>query len=611
MPEAWTQARWQFESIDEGAAAELADRLGVSALEARLLVARGVADAEAARRFLEPTLTQLPDPVTLPGCAVAAERIVRAIEAGQPIVVYGDYDVDGVTASAILCRMLRLAGATVATYIPHRIDEGYGLNTEALLSIGAGELTGGRRPLVITVDCGVSAIEPCRAAAEQGVEVIVTDHHCGESGALPAAAAVVHPSLGTGVAGTQAAADWGDLSGAGVAFVLAWEVARLRSGQRERLPEEYRRTLIDLLAMAALGTVADVVRLAGPNRAIVAGGLARLPQSRVVGVRALMEANGLGRAVDTYHVGFVLGPRLNAVGRMGHAAEALELLTSDDEAHCAAIAAKLGRVNEDRRSVERRVLNEAVEQIESRADGGDERRALVVAGPGWHPGVVGIVASRLVDRYHRPAVVLGIEGEVAKGSARSVPGVSIYEALGACGSLLEKFGGHEMAAGMTLRADRVDELRDRLVERVNGELAVEALTPTRRVDVAIEPGDLTCARFDAVDRLAPFGRGNPRPALMAEGLEVAAPPRVVGKSGDHVSLSLRFGDRTVKAIGFGMADRVGEVGQGARIDAVFEPQVNEWQGRRSAEMRLIDWRACGVAAERDAAAAVAMAEDGR
>jgi single-stranded-DNA-specific exonuclease len=617
MREARTRARWRVkEAPQAGAVAAMLAIEGVGPLEARLLAGRGFGDAGAVGRFLMPSLSDLPDPTSLPGCANAAERLAEAVTAGQPIVIYGDYDVDGVTASAILWHTLRRAGAEVATYIPHRLEEGYGLNASALLSIGQGERTGGVKPLVVTVDCGVTAIEACRAAAAAGVEVIVTDHHrLAASGELPSER-VVHPRLhrrdvASGEREGEDDGAWGDLSGAGVAFVLAWQVARTLCGGVDRLPTGWRDLMVDLLGLAALGTVADVVRLIGANRAIVATGLGWLERTGLVGVRALLEATQLtGRAVDTVHVGFVLGPRLNAVGRMGHAGEALELLTSADAGRAAELAGSLSAVNERRRSVEREVLREAEAMIAEQGYASDDRRALVVDGPGWHPGVVGIVASRLVDRYHRPAVVLNRADGVAHGSARSVPGVSIHAGLSACEDLLDRFGGHAMAAGLALPCDRVEQLRERLVSHVNATLLPEELTPTHVADTRVEPGELDLATCERLMRFAPFGRGNPRPVLLAEGVEVMAPPRIVGTRADHLSMRLRHGGPAISAIGMGMADRAGEVEQGSRIDAMVEPKVNVWRGVKSVEMRLIDWRPSARPSDREDAVAAASASAG-
>ncbi|MEO0964397.1 MAG: single-stranded-DNA-specific exonuclease RecJ [Planctomycetota bacterium] len=603
MREARKRARWRIaDPPDAEVVSRLVDELSVRPLEARLLAARGLKDAASARAFLDPRLSQLPDPITLPGCTAAARRIARAVADGQPVVVYGDYDVDGVTACSILWHTLQRAGAHVETYIPHRLEEGYGLNADALRSIGRGELTQGRRPLVVTVDCGITAIEPCREAQAEGVEVIVTDHHqFAASGELPCET-VVHPRLDARDHHAEPTCPWGDISGAGVAFVLAWQVAREHCGGVDRLPDTWRELVVDLLALAALGTVADVVELLGANRAIVAAGLRHVEHSRLTGLRALLDATQLrGKPLDTYHVGFVLGPRLNAVGRMGHAREALELLTRADASRAAELAEHLEGVNEERRAVERRVLGEAEALIAEHGYAGADRRALVLDHPDWHPGVVGIVASRLVDRYHRPAVMLNRDNGTAHGSARSVPGVSIHAGLTACGDLLERFGGHAMAAGLALPSDRVAALRDRLTEYVNAELTEDDLQPTHTVDAVVEPGAFDLASCRRLAGFAPFGRGNRRPTLVAEGVELLNPPRVVGRSGDHLALTVRHGGELIDAIGYGLAETVGELRQGDRIDVLFEPKLNEWRGVVSAEMRLIDWRP-GTGSTADAAA---------
>ena len=501
---------------------------------------------------------------------------------------------DGVTASAILYHTLKRAGADVHTYVPHRLDEGYGLNEDAIRSIAEANADG--KPLIISVDCGITATGPARVARELGVDLIITDHHQFDPGDLPEAHTLVHPALGD----ADAIYPNLDLCGAGVAYKLAWQFARAVSGCEAtdtkpagKLPDKFRALLLDLLALAALGTVADVVPLVGENRVITCFGLSRIKQTKIAGLNALITASKLdGEKIDSYHVGFVLGPRLNACGRMGHAREAVELLTVAQGERAEELAEQLHLTNEDRRATERRIVDAAVKQVEQQGYDADDRRAIVVAGEGWHPGVVGIVASRLVDRYHRPAVVLGIDTETceAKGSARSVDGVSIHAAMTACADHLTKFGGHTMAAGLTLDAASIDGFREALTTEVNAMLAAEDLCGSVRIDADLPLCDCTPMLFDEVQRLAPFGRSNPKPRLLAEGLTLSRPAQRMGAAGKHLSLQLRQGDATIRAVAWNKGDLADDLPAGVTVDIVFQPSINTWQGRRSAEMHIVDLR---------------------
>ena len=609
-------ARWVLPPLRETSAA-LAQLRQYPPLLARLLVQRGVESADAAEAFLRPRLTHLQDPASLPGCAAAADRLCHAIHDRQPVVIYGDYDVDGVTATAILWHTLRALGHTdLTTYVPHRLDEGYGLNIEAI------EQFAGRdpRPLIVTVDCGITAVAAAARAAELGLDLIITDHHQFDPEALPAAAALVHPELAIDQSTTPAAEAGRDeaeppaspnqkssikhqkspspspLCGAGVAFKLAWQVARTRCGS-DRLPADLQRLMLDLLAFAALGTVADVVPLVGENRVIVTHGLSRIKETPFNGLNELIDAAELrSEKVDAVHVGFVLGPRLNACGRMGHASQAVELLTDASPQHAKELARFLTRENGRRRTTERRILAQAREMVLERGDDRDERRVIVLAHPEWHPGVIGIVASRLVEQFHRPVVLLGIDeakGE-AKGSARSVEGLDLHAAIGRCGHHCTKFGGHAMAAGLTLPPGSVVAFRDDLVAVVNRQLEAEDLAPRVAVDLDVPLSDCVLPIFEQLQRLAPFGRSNPMPRLLIRDVIVARSALRMGGEGTHLSVSLRDDEgHGLRAVGFGLGDRVEEMPAGARVDIVCKPQTNTWRGVTTAELHLVDVRPAG------------------
>ena len=598
MQEAGNRYRWRLSETGTDAQSQMIEQLsrslGTPRLVARILASRlahldvSANGLDSAQRFLDPKLSDLHDPALLPGIDAAAKRLVRAVHDRQPIVIYGDYDVDGVTASAVLWHTLKLADAEVRTYIPHRLDEGYGLNSEAIQSLACDN---DAKPLIVSVDCGITATEPAKLAKDLGVDLIITDHHEYDANDLPDAFALVHPALpSTSHERTAAAYPCPHLCGAGVAFKVAWQFARELCGS-DRLPDAYRKLMVELLCLVALGTVADVVPLTDENRVLTAFGLGRIKQTCFTGLSALIDAAKLrDEKIDAYHVGFVLGPRLNACGRMGHARDALELLTTAEGPRATELARLLTNVNDQRRSTERRITEQAKQIIESNGYDAPDRRAIVVGGEGWHPGVVGIVASRLVDTYARPAVVLGFDNGVAKGSARSVDGVSIHEALCACGEHLTRFGGHAMAAGLTLATGEVDAMREALIERVNAMMSEAELMRALQIDAEVTAGDCTLDVFDQLARLAPFGRGNPTPRLLLRQAVLDRPAQRMGSAGRHLTMSFHHQGRSVRAVAFGQGEYAPQLPAGAAVDVVFEPKVNTWQGVRRPELHVTDFK---------------------
>jgi single-stranded-DNA-specific exonuclease len=620
---------------------------GLHPMVDRLLRARGVASAEDAERFLNPKLLHLHDPATLPGCVQAAQRLKQAVDDRQPIVIYGDYDVDGVTASAILYHTLQQAGASVTTYVPHRLEEGYGLNAEAITTLasrfnsppsreGQGRvanddphqaeqddtdnstpspkpsLQGGelQRPLIVSVDCGITANQPAAVAKELGVDLIITDHHEFDPDNLPDAYALVHPGLTPESEPNPQTTDPEpypnrDLCGAGVAYKLAWQFALKYTGceQGGKLPDAYRKLLLDLLAFAALGTVADVMPLIGENRAITTFGLSRISHTSSEGLNALIDASNLrSEKIDSYHIGFVLGPRLNACGRMGHAKEAVELLTTATGERAKELAEYLHDVNDERKATEREITAQAKQMVLDAGYDQPDTRAIVLAHEDWHPGVVGIVASRLVEAFCRPVVMLCIDpaNHTAKGSARSIDACNLHQAIQACDEHLTTFGGHAMAAGLSLDAANIDAFRDALVEQVNTLLRVEDLVHHVRVDTRVQLTDCTPDVFKHVQSLAPFGRGNAKPRLMLTGLTLDRPAQRMGGQGKHLSMQLRQGQRTLRAVAWSKGDLAESLPAGSVIDVVFQPSINEWRGNVSAELHVIDFRFNGQPSEHDA-----------
>ncbi|HUT59202.1 MAG TPA: single-stranded-DNA-specific exonuclease RecJ [Phycisphaerae bacterium] len=573
---AWTPGarRWQVAPVFDGAG-ELARQIGTAPLVAQVLHNRGVGTPEAARAFLSPKLTDLHDPDMLAGVPAATERIMQAVADGQRIVLYGDYDVDGITGLAILHACLRMLGAKADFYVPHRIDEGYGVHAEAIRGIVAGGAE-----LIVTIDCGISNAEALAEATAGGADVIVTDHHELPE-RLPEAAAVVHPALG----------DYpnSDLCGAGVAYKLAWALARRHAGN-SRVDEPMRRFLLDATSLAALGTIADVVPLLGENRALAAYGLRGLAATEHVGLRALLEsANLTGERLHSAHVGFVLAPRLNAAGRMGHARQAVELLTDAEPDRCREIARYLAQQNTERQRIEREIAAEAAERVTAEGLDRPEQASIVLASGQWHDGVIGIVASRLVDRFARPTVLICVHDDgTAHGSGRSIPGFHLRDALAACREHLIAFGGHAMAAGLKIEPGKIDAFAAAFGDYARRHLPAEMLIPPVEIDAQTTLAALGYNTVEQLERLAPFGQGNPPPTVALAGCQVLTAPRRMGRSGQTVALHLGQNGASMRAVGFNMGELADHLAGAARVDVAGEPCINRFNGTESVELRLKD-----------------------
>ena len=557
--------------MDAGRAARVADALGLHPLAGRVLASRGLGDPADAEAFLSARLADLPDPFAMKGMDAAVARLVRAIDGGERIALYGDYDVDGVTSTALLAGFLRACGAEVVTYVPHRLVEGYGLNAAAVERLAR---EGAR--LLVTLDCGITSAPEVRTAAAMGVDAVVVDHHTVPV-ELPAAAAILNPHQpGCGYPSKELAA-------VGVTFALAMA---LRRALRERgrfgaaRPEP---NLKDALDLVALGTVADVVPLVGANRILVRWGLDALARSRRPGVRALKRVAGVpeGVEVSAGQVGFRLAPRINAAGRLDDAGRGVRLLLETDEARADALARELDRENQARQEIERTILDEAVHDAAARVQAG--ARGLVLARDGWHAGVVGIVASRIVERFHRPAVLVALGEDEGKGSGRSIEGFHLHEALAACAGHLLRFGGHRHAAGVTVARASVPAFREAFEAHAARHVRDEDLVPRCRIEGWVEERDVSERAALDLARLGPFGAGHPEPVFALRG--AAARARTVGAGGAHLKLALGGLD----AIGFGMGDRLG-VCAGA-VEAAFTVGFDEWDGARRLQLRLRDVRA--------------------
>ena len=569
--------RWRQRAGDDRAGLALAQQLRLPEIVGRLLAARGVG-AEAADRFLNPTLREgLPDPAHLKDMDRSVARLARAITGGELIAIFGDYDVDGATAAALLQRFLAAVGARARVYIPDRQKEGYGPNAPALLRLKAEGAT-----VVVTVDCGTAAHQPLAAARAAGLDVIVVDHHIAEP-ELPPAFAVINPNR------VDESSAHGVLAAVGLAFLLVVGVNRAlrQAGWYERVAAP---DLVQWLDLVALGTICDVVPLTGVNRALVAQGLKVLRRRGNPGLAALADVAGIGERLDAYHAGFILGPRVNAGGRVGQADLGAQLLASDDPAAVLALAQQLDALNTERRDLEARVLAQAIDQVET----GERNAPLVfVAGQGWHPGVIGIVASRLKERYNRPACVVAVDEGIGKGSGRSVPGLALGPAVIAArqAGLLLNGGGHAMAAGFTVAEGQLAALRAFLVERAAAALGTDALMPELGIDGALAAVAAGPELVELVERLGPFGAGNAEPRFALPNLRVLR-AEVVGAQHVRCVLGDGAGGGRLKAIAFRCLD--GELGpallqgQGSTFHLAGHLRADNWQGRLGAQLMVDD-----------------------
>ena len=562
---------WEHLTCADAQASALAASLQIDPVVARLLCLRGLGDPDAATRFLNPSLDHLHDPFQLADLPKAVDRLLGAVERQERIAVHGDYDVDGVMSTVILRRVLELLGGDVVHFIPHRIRDGYGLLPEAVDRLHAQQDV----RVIVSVDCGIRSDAAARRARDLGVDLIITDHHEPDV-TLPDALAVINPKRHDCTYPDK------DLAGSGVALKLVQALCA-RTGRQRWLPA--------FIKMAAVGTLADVVPLRGENRVIAKLGLERLSQGpHTVGLRALLEASGLtGKPIDSFHVGFVLAPRINAAGRMSTPDLATRLLLAVDEGmadEARLLAEQLNAENTERQREEAEILVQARRAVETDPDVG-AHGLLVVSGDGWHRGVIGIVASKLVDAFHRPAIVLAIEGDVAYGSGRSIPGFDLLAALERCRDLFTRFGGHRQAAGLTLEASRFKEFRARITEDADARLGPDELTPRLRIDGALPLPAITAGVIEGVATLAPFGAGNRRPIFHADGVVIVDGPRTVKER--HLKMSVRQGQRVFRAIAWQAAERADFLNaHRAALNLAFSLTENHYRGQTFVELSVAD-----------------------
>ena len=562
------RTRWLLpEPPDPAVVRALCDELMLPEPICRLLAARGHGEVERAKRYLRPRLEQLLPPEQMLDLAEAVERIVRGIRGGETILIHGDYDVDGMCSTTLLLRSFSALGGTVVPFIPHR-SAGYDLG-----DTGVQAAVDARATIVVTCDCGTSAHTPVAALRDRGIDVIITDHHL-PGGELPNAYAVLNPRRPGCLSGDK------DLAAVGVAFKLALAVTRAMGGNEN--------LVFGMLDLVALATIADIAPLRGENRVFARYGLRMLAETKNLGLRALIRASGMdGKSLTAGRVGYILAPRLNAVGRLGHALRGVQLLTATSEHEANSIARELEEMNARRQDLDRRVLEEAsarVRQLDL-----DETYGIVIAGDGWHPGVIGIVASRLVEEFGRPTILIGLEGDEGKGSGRSISRFDLHAGIGACRHLLKRFGGHRSAAGLTIARDRVEEFARCFNDVARANLTAEDLIPELRVDLEVELSDITPG-FEALLRhLEPCGVGNPAPTLLTRGVRLAAPPRIVGKGGLKLRIDTESGE-PLDAIGWSLGARIRELDESRPFDMVYRLERDEYQGVSRLQARLADFR---------------------
>lgn len=545
---------------------QLVEALKLHPYVIRILISRGLDNPEKINDFLNPTLANLRDPFEMTGMSDGVDRVTQALYNNEKIMIYGDYDVDGITATALLYMVLNKLGAQTEFYLPNRLTQGYGLSRDGIDEARDKGIT-----LIITVDTGITAVEEVKYATSQGIDVVVTDHH--EPGVtIPDALSIINPK--------QLGCDYGgELSGVGVAYKFAQGLYR-RFGQDEEELQEH----LDLVAM---GTSADIVPLVGENRILTKFGIKQIARTTKPGIKSLAFVSGLmGKEIGTGQVVFILAPRINALGRLGDCSEAIRLLSTRDERIAAEIARKLDLENRRRKEIDEQTLNEALDQMREVVDT-DTDKAIVLAAEGWHQGVIGIVASRLVERFHLPTVMIAISDGEGKGSARSIPGFHLCEALKECEHLLIRYGGHKYAAGLSIKPENIPAFRDKFNEISARNLTLEDTTPKLSIDLEIELTDIHDEFVRTVERFSPFGPQNMRPIFLTRNCEVLGHPYVVGNN--HLKMKVRKGEAVFDVIGFGFGDMAQVISdKGCLVDLVYALEFNTYNGQTRIQMRLRD-----------------------
>ncbi|MFA4967931.1 MAG: single-stranded-DNA-specific exonuclease RecJ [Candidatus Margulisiibacteriota bacterium] len=556
--------RWQVFRQDPSAGQKLSQELKISPLTAQILINRGIDTQKKADEFLNPRLLNLKDPFDIPNILDAAKRVLAAKEKNEKILIYGDYDVDGVTGTVILIETFKFLGLDPGFYIPSRYGEGYSMNLEVIKKFkdeGIG--------LIVTVDCGISNLIEIEEANSVGIDVVVTDHHNLPQD-LPAARAIVNPKMIKNEHPSKY------LSGAGVAFKFAWALLRT-AGIKEN------GFLTSLLDLVALGTVADVVPLTDENRILTVCGMKIINEKKRPGIKALADIASIKKRISIRDINFGMAPRINAAGRLEHASLSVKLLTSKDKEEAAQMAQEINKINQRRQGIGEN-MQEEVFKIMAEQKG---QKILIASGNDWHPGVIGIIASRVVDAYYRPTVIIGINEGVGRGSARSIDDFSIFGILDTCRDLFNDFGGHEGAAGFEIDPEKIPELKTRLLEKIDALITEDTLTPKIVIDCEISPRQITLGQIKELEALDPFGQGNPSPVFMTKALTLSDLKKV-GAGGSHLKIKMSDGQATLEVIGFRMGDVAARLSIGKSYDIAYNLEANEWNGFESAQLNLQD-----------------------
>ncbi len=563
------EPRWVFsEHPDNDVLAQTKSALNIPTVMAKILINRGILDVEEAQHFLEPALENLLDPFLLMDMDLAVDRIWEAIDAGEKIMVHGDYDVDGVTGTSVLVRTLAALDANVTFYIPHRLEQGYGISPEGIDRGAAFGVT-----LLISVDCGITAIDEVIYAKKQGVDVVITDHH--QPSSLPEAVAVINPKRG------DCTYPFKELPGVALAFKLAEAVYRKRNKDLSPVYEN--------LDLVALGCAADIVPLVGENRIFVTHGLRCLKETTNQGLKALLKNVGLcGRELGTGQLIFTLASRINALGRLENAMGAVTMLTTDDETEARQIAQMLETQNIKRREIDSRMLSEALSLVEEHVDVTKDR-AVVLASASWHPGVIGIVATRIAEKIHLPTVLISLDGDNGKGSARSIPNFDLFQAISLCREHVVAFGGHKYAAGLTIAAEQVDAFREHFLRVARELIHVEDMVPCIDIESELSLDQIDMHLVNVLKRFAPFGPQNLRPVMVSKNVEVVGAPSLVGNN--HLRFSARQNGRVLDCIGFNLGHLAYRLTPGeSNLDMAYVIEENEWRGRKGIQLRIKDLR---------------------
>ena len=573
---------WRIFPHNEDQIRQMEQAAKVPPIVAQLLISRGINNPETARTFLDAKLSGLRDPSLLPDVPAATEIIYQAAIDKKRIVIYGDYDADGITSTAILYRCLQMLSADVGYYMPNRMEEGYGLNKEAIT-----KLAERNTDVIISVDCGIASLEEAALAKSLGMQLVITDHHqMAES--LPDAAAIVHPQH------PDFEYPFHGLCGAGVALKLAWSLCQ-KASDAKRVTDRLKNYLLSAVGLASIGTVADMVPLLDENRVLVRHGLNCLREHQVPGIEALMKVTKLNAKphLASDDIGFMIAPRLNAAGRLGQAQLAVELLTTDSTERAKALAEYIHELNESRGSLERSIYKQAHKQAKDDFDPVNDP-ALVLAGHGWHPGVIGIVAGRLAEKYNRPTIVIALDQAGIKpgtGSARSANGLDLHAALNSCSHHLLGCGGHKAAAGLSIEANKVEAFRAEFFEHAASSIAEGDRVAELLIDAEAPLSQLTRRTVEQIDMMAPFGQGNRRPTLCATGITLADPPKRMGGGERHLSVHLNHHGVKIRGVAFGKGDWADELQEhNGPFDIAYHPMINHFRGRANVEIQLVDWK---------------------